>query len=155
MTTTTKAPKTIGPNLIEMTIREQAASAWANQAAEERRKAERAARNLAQRIFGNVPVEFDDFIPEDFAQRHQYEPRHLCTFNIEGLEFNYVAVSRTRDREHAEFLQLIDHCNCERGPRILAAVENLADIGRVHQWDYSDKKCADCRDDEAKAKKAA
>ena len=147
MTSTVKAPRTVGPNLAELTIREQAVSAWISQRSEDRRKAERAALNLVQRIFGNVPVAFDDFVPEWFAKKHKYEPKHLVTFALEGLEFNYVAA--TKDRSEAFYL--IDKCPCGRGPRTLARIENLADIGRAHEWDYEDSKCFTCRDDEKKA----
>jgi hypothetical protein len=145
---TAQAPKTVGPRFYEMTVREQAAEAWARQSSDERHKAERAARNLAKSVFGNtVEIVFDEFVPESFAKRHHYEPCHLVTFEVEGLEFNY----REQTKQGPECFLLIDMCACERGPRILATIHTLASIGRAYEWDYSDVKCMSCKDDDEKA----
>lgn len=140
MSVTAKAPKTVGPNLMEMTIREQAALAWETKTNEARRKAERAATNLARTIFGNIKVEFDDFIPEGFLRRHRFSSHQSVTFEVEGLEFNYVAANS----ERGERFYLLDACPCGRGPRILGTVNHLGDIARIYSYDLSDVECLSC-----------
>jgi hypothetical protein len=148
MASEVQAPRTVGPNLAELTIREQAAAAWATKAAEERRKAERAALRLALELFGPVPVEFDQFVPEPYARRFGYAPAQLVTFELEGLEFNYTS-ARKNETEH---LCLIDRCpHCETGIRVLKRINTLADIGEfyaTHESGVPWWKCQRCRKDD-------
>jgi hypothetical protein len=128
-----------------MTIRERAAEAWARRKAEERQAAEVRCKRLAMSIFGIASDEivFDDFVPEDFAQRHNWESSALCTFNVEGLEFNYFAGAKGAP----ECLNLIDLCPCGRGTRSLAQILTLADVGWAYEHDWSESKCRDCKRD--------
>jgi len=153
---TKQGPRTIGPNLAELTMRERAATAWAQKASEGRRKAERDAQKLALTVFGVHEVEFDDFVPEDYARRHKYQPRHLVTFEVEGLEFCYVAAHRREGENVPECFELIDRCPCGRGIRILAFIWELVDLGWAFDFgNFDEKKCEDCKKDDRRRKERA
>lgn len=146
---TIQAPKTIGPNLAEMSFRERAADAWEREKKEKMHKAEREARAVAAAFFGNE-IEFDSpsFVPEAYARFRHYPPWQLLTFEIEGLHFNFFADSKNGPGFH-----LIEHCDhCDEGVLVLFSLRKPADLGWFYEtYDIvreTTRKCALCLDRE-------